>query len=698
MNGITVTSKYREKSITEFNVFEAESEVIALNQEIGAHDEMYYQHDAPKIDDFNYDSLRQRLEALVQQFPALKKLSPVLRQVGAKPSPSFSKVIHSQPMLSLSNAFIDSDVTDFLGRVNKFLALDTEKDIEVVAEPKIDGVSASLRYEQGSFVKGATRGDGLVGEDITHNLRTIKDIPLHLVGNFPDTLEIRGEIYMSKAAFNELNSTQVNANSKVFANPRNAAAGSLRQLNPAITASRKLNFFAYAWGEVSEFKAETQQQFLNMLANWGFSVNPLTRLCSSSQDVLLHYREIEQQRLELPYDIDGVVYKVNRLDFQKRLGAVSRAPRWAIAHKFPAERIETVLESIDIQVGRTGVLTPVARLTPVNVGGVIVSNASLHNEDEIKRKDIHIGDTVVIQRAGDVIPQVVEVITHKRSQLNKPYKFPTSCPSCGRESIRLEGEAARRCLGGLACKDQAVERLKHFVSRNAIDIDGLGEKQIQLFWDEGFISSPGDIFKLRDRRTDLEQKAGLGKRSVGNILNAIEKSRTIKLERLIYGLGIPQIGQATARLLAMNFGTLDKLRLTLINAVDKQSTDYHDLVSIDQIGESVADDLVIFFKDESNLEILFDIENQLDIKNYEETILETTKITGKTIVFSGTLEKMGRAEAKSVAESLGAKVVGTVSSKTDFVVVGREAGSKAAKAKELDVTILTEDEWLELIA
>lgn len=698
MNGIPVTSKYREKSITEFNVFEAESEVIALNQEIGAHDEMYYQHDAPKIDDFNYDSLRQRLEALVQQFPALKKLSPVLRQVGATPSPSFSKVIHSQPMLSLANAFIDSDVTDFLGRVNKFLALNAEKDIEVVAEPKIDGVSASLRYEKGSFVVGATRGDGSVGEDITDNLRTIKDIPLHLVGNFPDTLEIRGEIYMSKAAFNELNSTQVNANSKVFANPRNAAAGSLRQLNPAITASRKLNFFAYAWGEVSEFKADTQQQFLNMLANWGFSVNPLTRLCSSSQDVLLHYREIEQQRLELPYDIDGVVYKVNRLDFQKRLGAVSRAPRWAIAHKFPAERIETILESIDIQVGRTGVLTPVARLAPVNVGGVIVSNASLHNEDEIKRKDIHIGDTVVIQRAGDVIPQVVEVVTHKRSQLNKPYKFPTSCPSCGRESIRLEGEAARRCLGGLACKDQAVERLKHFVSRNAIDIDGLGEKQIQLFWDEGFISSPGDIFKLRDRRTDLEKKAGLGKRSVGNILNAIEKSRTIKLERLIYGLGIPQIGQATARLLAMNFGTLAKLRLTLINAVDKQSTEYHDLVSIDQIGESVADDLVIFFKDEINLEILFDIENQLDITNYEETILETTKITGKTIVFSGTLEKMGRAEAKSVAESLGAKVVGSVSSKTDFVVVGGEAGSKAAKAKELDVTILTEDEWLELIA
>jgi DNA ligase (NAD+) len=400
----------------------------------------------------------------------------------------------------------------------------------------------------------------------------------------------------------------------------------------------------------------------------------------------------------LPYDIDGVVYKVNRLDFQKRLGAVSRAPRWAIAHKFPAERIETVLEAINIQVGRTGVLTPVARLTPVNVGGVIVSNASLHNEDEIKRKDIRIGDTVVIQRAGDVIPQVVEVVSQKRSQLSETYKFPISCPSCGRKSIRVEGEAAWRCIAGLACKDQAIERLKHFVSRNAFDIDGLGERQIQLFWDEGLISSPADIFRLRDQRKELEKKAGLGKRSVENILNAIEKSRTIKLERLIYGLGIPQIGQATARLLAMNYGTVAILRLALMKAADKQATDYHDLVGIDQIGESVADDLINFFADESNLEILSDIEKELYIINYEESIIEPTKISGKTIVFTGTLEKMGRAEAKSLAENLGAKVVGSVSIKTDFVVVGEEAGSKAAKAEKLGITILTEDKWLELIA
>jgi len=391
------------------------------------------------------------------------------------------------------------------------------------------------------------------------------------------------------------------------------------------------------------------------------------------------------------------VYKVNRLEFQKRLGNVSRAPRWAIAHKFPAQRIETVLEDIDIQVGRTGVLTPVARLTPVNVSGVIVSNASLHNEDEIKRKDIRIGDTVIIQRAGDVIPQVVEVVSHKRSELNKPFNFPTICPSCGRESMRVEGEAARRCIAGLACKDQAIERLKHFVSRNAFDIDGLGEKQLQLFWDDGFISSPADIFRLQDRRADLEKKDGLGQRSVANIITAIEKSRVIKLERLIYGLGIPQIGQATARLLAMNYGTLPKLRSALISAADKRSTEYRDLISIDQIGENVADDIVNFFQDETNLKMLSDLENQLDITNYESSIIESTKVTGKIIVFTGTLEKMGRAEAKSLAESLGAKVVGSVSNKTDFVVIGGEAGSKATKAEKLGVTILSEEEWFKLI-
>ena len=690
--------KYRDKLIQNLNIFEAEEEVISLDNEISIHDKMYYQNDEPEIDDADYDRLRRRLEGLVQRFPALQQLSPRLTRVGATPSPAFSKVTHREPMLSLANAFDDSDVSDFLLRVTKFLSLDSARDIEIVSEPKIDGVSASLRYEKGSFVVGATRGDGTVGEDITDNLRTINDIPLALTGDFPDTLEIRGEIYMSKSAFSDLNKSQTDANSKVFANPRNAAAGSLRQLDPAVTASRKLNFFAYTWGEVSELKADSQKQFLSMLAKWGFCINPLTRLCNSLEDILAHYSEIEQQRLELPYDIDGVVYKVNRLDFQKRLGAVSRAPRWAIAHKFPAERIETVLEAVDIQVGRTGVLTPVARLTPVNVGGVIVSNASLHNEDEIRRKDIRIGDTVVIQRAGDVIPQVVEVVSHKRSQQSETYKFPISCPSCGRKSIRVEGEAAWRCIAGLACKDQAIERLKHFVSRNAFDIDGLGERQIQLFWDEGLISSPADIFRLRDRRKDLEKKEGLGKRSVENILNAIEKSRTIKLERLIYGFGIPQIGQATARLLAQNYGTLAILRLALMKAADKQTTEYHDLVSIDQIGESVADDLINFFADENNLEILSDIENETYIRNYEESIIEPTKISGKTIVFTGTLEKMGRVEAKSLAENLGAKVVGSVSSKTDFVVVGEEAGSKAAKAEKLGITILTEDKWLELIA
>ena len=689
--------KYRDKLIQSLNIFEAEEEVLSLDSEISIHDKLYYQNDAPEIDDASYDRLRRRLEGLVQRFPELTKISPTLQRVGTAPSPSFSKVTHREPMLSLANAFEDADVNDFLSRVGRFLSLDIAQGIEIVAEPKIDGVSASLRYEKGLFVVGATRGDGTVGEDITDNLRTIKDIPQSLTGDFPGTLEVRGEIYMSKTAFYELNSTQMESNSKVFANPRNAAAGSLRQLDPTITASRKLNFFAYSWGEISELKADTQSQFLEMLSKWGFVVNPLTRACNTLQDILRHYREIERQRLELPYDIDGVVYKVNGLEFQKRLGNVSRAPRWAIAHKFPAQRIETVLEDIDIQVGRTGVLTPVARLTPVNVGGVIVSNASLHNEDEIQRKDIRIGDTVIIQRAGDVIPQVVEVVLHKRSELNKPFKFPTTCPSCGRESMRVEGEAARRCIAGLACKDQAIERLKHFVSRNAFDIDGLGEKQIQLFWDDGFISSPADIFRLQDRRADLEKKDGLGQRSVDNIITAIEKSRVVKLERLIYGLGIPQIGQATARLLAMNYGTLSKLRLALTSAADKRTTEYHDLIGIDQIGENVADDIVNFFQDEANLKMLSDLENQLDITNYKASIGEPTKVTGKTIVFTGTLEKMGRAEAKALAESLGAKVVGSVSNKTDFVVAGGEAGSKATKAEKLGVTILTEEEWLKLI-
>ena len=689
--------KYRDKPVQSLNIFEAEEEVLSLDSEISIHDKLYYQNDAPEIDDASYDRLRRRLEGLVQRFPELRKISPTLQRVGTTPSPSFSKVTHREPMLSLANAFDDADVNDFLLRVGRFLSLDIAQGIEIVAEPKIDGVSASLRYEKGLFVVGATRGDGTVGEDITDNLRTIKDIPQSLTGDFPETLEVRGEIYMSKTAFYELNSIQMESNSKVFANPRNAAAGSLRQLDATITASRKLDFFAYSWGEISELKADNQSQFLEMLSKWGFVVNPLTRVCNTLQDILRHYCEIEGQRLELPYDIDGVVYKVNRLEFQKRLGNVSRAPRWAIAHKFPAQRIETVLEDIDIQVGRTGVLTPVARLTPVNVGGVIVSNASLHNEDEIKRKDIRIGDTVIIQRAGDVIPQVVEVVLHKRSELNKPFKFPTICPSCGQESMRVEGEAARRCIAGLACKDQAIERLKHFVSRNAFDIDGLGEKQIQLFWDDGFISSPADIFRLQDRRADLEKKGGLGQRSVDNIITAIEKSRVVKLERLIYGLGIPQIGQATARLLAMNYGTLSKLRLALTSAADKRTTEYHDLIGIDQIGENVADDIVNFFQDDTNLKMLSDLENQLDITNYESSIIESTKVTGKIIVFTGALEKMGRAEAKSLAESLGAKVVGSVSNKTDFVVVGGEAGSKATKAEKLGVTILTEEEWFKLI-
>ncbi|MBO6562033.1 MAG: NAD-dependent DNA ligase LigA [Nisaea sp.] len=676
---------------------EADFELRWLAAQIEKHDKLYHQKDAPEISDADYDAMRRRNDEIEALFPDLIRPDSPSRRVGAAPAAGFSKVRHRRPMLSLSNAFSEEDVRDFVARIRRFLSLGEEEPVALVAEPKIDGLSASLRYENGKFVLGATRGDGTEGEDITRNLQTIGDIPAELPDGAPAVFEVRGEVFMSKADFAALNQRQEEAGKKIFANPRNAAAGSVRQLDPSITASRPLRFFAYSWGEVSEMPADTQRGFLDRLEQWGFVTNPMTRLCDGADTALKAYEEIGHARPTLDYDIDGVVYKVDRLDWQDRLGMVSRAPRWAIAHKFPAEQAETILEKIEIQVGRTGALTPVARLTPITVGGVVVSNATLHNEDEIRRKDVRVGDTVVIQRAGDVIPQVVRVVEERRPEGTEPYVFPTHCPVCGSEAVRPEGEVIRRCTGGLICAAQAVERLKHFVSRDAFDIEGLGAKQVEAFYEDDLIKQPGDIFRLKTRADSLMEREGWGEKSVTNLLAAIEERRNIGLDRFIYALGIRQVGQATAKLLAANYGTLEALTSAMLEASDPESESYANLINIDQIGPSVAEDLTAFFHEDHNREVLRDLENELEIQSFVRQVADDSPVAGKTVVFTGTLTSVSRNEAKAKAESLGAKVAGSVSKKTDYVIVGADAGSKARKAEELGVTILTEEEWLEMI-
>jgi len=668
-----------------------------LAGEIRAHNAAYYQEDAPTVSDAEYDALFAQLVALEDAFPDLRTEDSPTRTVGAAPAQGFAKVRHTVPMLSLGNAFDDEDVGEFLARIRRFLNMGEDEPLEIVGEPKIDGLSVSLRYERGVFVRGATRGDGSEGEDITANLRTIDDIPNEISGNVPDVLEVRGEVYLPKSAFRALNAAQEAAGAKVFANPRNAAAGSLRQLDSTVTASRPLRMFAYSWGELSADIAETQWGFLETIATWGFQTNPISRLCASLDDILTLYRDIGEQRAALDYDIDGVVYKVNRLDLQNRLGFVSRAPRWAIAHKFPAEQATTILKGIDIQVGRTGSLTPVARLEPVTVGGVVVSNATLHNEDEIRRKDVRVGDTVVVQRAGDVIPQVVRVVEDKRPAGSKPYEFPVTCPVCGSEAVRDEDEAVRRCTGGLICSAQVVERLKHFVSRNAFDIEGLGAKHIVAFHADGLIDGPADIFRLEDRKDELLEREGWGAQSVENLLAAIRERRTIGFDRFIYALGIRQVGQATARLLARNYGTLDAWRNAMSEAQDRESQAYQDLLDIDGIGESVANDILAFLHEDHNRTVLDNLDSLLEIEPLA-AVANDSPVAGKTVVFTGTLEKMTRSEAKARAEALGAKVSGSVSAKTDLVVAGPGAGSKAKKAAELGVETIDEDAWLELIS
>jgi DNA ligase (NAD+) len=694
-----VTPKRKEIATGDLTRAQAEIELERLAREIARHDLLYYQNAAPEISDADYDALRRRNEAIEARFPDLVRPdSPSLR-IGAAPSEGFAKVTHGRPMLSLQNAFSDEEVHEFIGRIRRFLRLGADEAVECVAEPKIDGLSAALRYEKGRFVLGATRGDGETGEDVTRNIATIHDVPKRLAGrHIPDVVEVRGEVYMRRTDFAALNAKRAKAEEPAFANPRNAAAGSLRQLDPNITASRPLQFFAYAWGEISETPGETYWAFLDRLKHWGFAVNPLARLCASIDDALALYRETNAERASLPYDIDGVVYKVNRLDWQERLGMVSRAPRWAVAHKFPAERAQTLLRAITIQVGRTGVLTPVAELEPVTVGGVVVSRATLHNEDEIERKDVREGDTVIIQRAGDVIPQVVAVVMEKRSKKSHPFRFPDTCPVCRSRAVREEGMVARRCTGGLVCPAQARERLKHFVSRMAFDIEGLGRKHIEAFYEDGLIKTPADIFKLEARATDIEEREGWGAQSAKNLLDAIEERRRISLDRFIYALGIPQVGEATAKLLARHYGTLDAWRAAMSAASkDSESEAYHELDAIDGIGPSVAADILAFFAEPHNRTVLDALAKEVNVAAVKAPAASGSPVAGKTVVFTGTLEKMTRHEAKARAETLGAKVAGSVSKKTDLVVAGPGAGSKLKDAQTFGVTVISEDEWLRLI-
>ncbi|MDX9860129.1 MAG: NAD-dependent DNA ligase LigA [Rhodospirillales bacterium] len=688
----------RTLAVEDLTPLDAAADLAALAAEIAVHDRAYHRDDAPTVSDAEYDALRRRNDAIEARFPDLVRADSPARRVGSAVAAGFEKVVHAKPMLSLANAFDAEDVQEFLARIRRFLNLSEVEPLEVVAEPKIDGLSVSLRYEGGRLVQGATRGDGAAGENITANLLTLKDIPTRLQADgVPVVIEVRGEVYMSRADFAGLNAAQRERGGKVFANPRNAAAGSLRQLDARITAERPLRMFAYAWGEVSALPVRSQWGFLELLRSWGFRTNPLVRVCSGLDALLAHYAEMESRRATLDYDIDGMVYKVNRLDWQERLGFVSRAPRWAIAHKFSAERAETILHKIDIQVGRTGVLTPVAHLEPVTVGGVVVSRATLHNEDEIARKDVREGDRVIVQRAGDVIPQVVEVIDDEAHSGRPRFVFPDHCPQCGSQAVREEGEAARRCTGGLICPAQAVERLKHFVSRDAFDIEGLGGRHIEAFWKDGLIKTPADIFRLTERGDEIARREGWGPQSLQNLVRAIDEKRTIPLERLIFALGIPQVGRATARLLARHYGTLDGWRSAMTAARETDSETYKDLVNIDGIGPAVAGDILAFFAEPHNLAALDDLTGELTVDPFRAPVTQSSPVAGKTVVFTGTLETMTRSEAKARAEALGAKVAGSVSKNTDYVVIGADAGSKARKAEALGVATLSEADWCRLI-
>lgn len=700
-----------EKDVKTLNKTEAARELADLSARIAQADAAYHRRDSPDIDDAEYDRLKRRNAAIEARFPTLKRNDSPSERVGAAPSEAFGKVVHARRMMSLGNAFDDADIRDFDVSVRKYLGLSTDDPLSYTAEPKIDGLSLSLRYEQGHLVVAATRGDGEVGEDVTANACTIKDIPQFL-DSAPEVLEVRGEVYMHHRDFTALNERQMQAGAKPFANPRNAAAGSLRQLDSAITASRPLCFFAYAWGEVSEPLADTQMGTLDRLRELGFQVNPWTRLCDTIEQLSAVYAGIETDRATLGYDIDGVVYKVNDLGFQERLGYRSTTPRWAIAHKFPAELAWTELEAIDINVGRTGALSPIARLKPVTVGGVVVSNATLHNEDYIAGcdstgqtirdgKDIRIGDRVQVYRAGDVIPKIADVDLDRRPDGAQPYDFPTICPECGSEAIREVGDSVRRCTGGVICPAQRLERLKHFVSRGAFDIEGLGAKQVEQFLRDGWISEPADIFTLAARHgpgnlQQVKNREGWGEKSATNLFAAIEERRRIPLDRFLFSLGIRHVGETTARLLARHYGTWEDLVQALAGA-EPGSERWEDLTAIDGVGAVLATSLTTALHQPAERDSIDRLRAQLEIRPVAAPTTTDSPVAGKTVVFTGTLERMTRAEAKVRAEALGAKVSGSVSAKTDILIAGPGAGSKAKKAAELGIEVLDEATWLELI-
>jgi DNA ligase (NAD+) len=677
-------------SLFDMSEAEAANRLMRLAREIAKHNRLYHTLDTPEISDADYDALVRENNALEAQFPHLIRPDSPNHSVGAAPAAHLSKVTHARPMLSLENAFSDTDVADFVGRVRRFLNLDADVPVALTAEPKIDGLSCSLRYEQGVLVLAATRGDGSVGEDVTANVRTIADIPQRLPETAPGVFEVRGEIYMAKADFAALNGRMIDEGGKVFANPRNAAAGSLRQKDPHVTAARPLRFLAHGWGDATALPGETQFDVIKAIESWGIPVDPRFVRLQTLAEVLSHYRAIEGLRADLPFDIDGVVYKVDRLDWQARLGFVAKAPRWAIAHKFPAERAETTLEAIDIQVGRTGKLTPVGRLTPVTVGGVVVSNVTLHNRDEIARLGVRPGDRVVVQRAGDVIPQIVDNLT--RDQDRPAYAFPDHCPECQSEAVAEEGEVDVRCTGGLICPAQRVERLKHFVSRAALDIDGLGEKTIVEFFGLGWLHSPADIFRLKQRRSEIIGRDGWQDKSVDNLLTAIEAKRTPDPARFLFALGIRHVGAVTAKDLLRAFGTVDAVR-----AVASQEDGAAALTQIDGIGPVVAEALIEFFHEPHNRDVWDDLLREVTPAAFVSNV-RASAVSGKTIVFTGSLETMSRDEAKAQAESLGAKTAGSVSAKTDLVVAGPGAGSKLKKAEELGIPVIDEAGWAAIVA
>jgi DNA ligase (NAD+) len=684
---------------------QAKAEHARLAMEIAAHDKRYYQDDAPSVSDAEYDALRRRYEAIEARFPDLRTLESLSMRVGAAPTGRFAKIRHAVPMLSLANAFSEEDVGDFVDRIRRFLKLPENEPLVFTAEPKIDGLSLSLRYENGALVSAATRGDGFEGEDVTANIKTLKEVPQQLKGRgVPDVCEVRGEVYMTKAAFFDLNRKQAEAGLPLYVNPRNTAAGSLRQKDPSITASRPLHFFAYAWGQMSEMPAPTQSGMLKWFAAHGFKTSPLWKTCKSVDELLAFHRAIGEQRAALEYDIDGVVYKVDRLDWQERLGFVSRNPRWAIAHKFAAEKATTVVKEIAIQVGRTGILTPVAKLEPVTVGGVVVQNVTLHNPDEIERLGVREGDTVTIQRAGDVIPQVLGVVTDK-PRGKKPYAMPVRCPCplhtpVVRETVSGGGEGVRvRCTGELACPFQKTEHLKHFVSRRAFDIDGLGEKQIDYFFEQGWIKEPADIFTLEQRnaKLKLEEIEGYGETSVRNLFNSINARRDISLERMIFALGIRHVGETTAVALARGAGDWKSFHDLAIKVAEGDEDARSEMDALDQIGDTVIDSIAAFFGEKHNRGMVERLVMQLRRIRDAEKPAADSPVSGKTVVFTGSLEKFTRDEAKAVAERLGAKVSGSVSKKTDYLVAGPGAGSKLKEAQKHGVTVLTEDEWLKLV-